>query len=284
MNFIAFIKLLRPLQWLKNLMILFPPFLGGGIMQAGIVSKALPPFLMFCMASSATYIFNDLADIDSDREHPAKKHRPLACGLVNRNSALLIAAVLLAAASAIAATLSTTVILLLAAYLAIALSYSFFLKNHPLIDMFCISSGFIIRLMAGGAVFAVSISPWLFLSVLLLSLFLSTGKRLGEKRLLGDSAGDHRKVLRAYPDWFLDGMLYVTGSSVLVTYSMYAVSRHSSLLLATVPLCCFGLMRYIFRIKSGSSGDPTESLLRDMPLFMTGLLWAVMVGWGIYGR
>jgi 4-hydroxybenzoate polyprenyltransferase len=172
---------------------------------------------------------------------------------------------------------------MLATYLTISLAYSFVLKNYPVIDLFCISSGFIIRLMAGGALFSVTVSEWLFLSVLLLSLFLSSGKRLGEKSMLGNSAGKHRKVLLAYPDGYLEGILLLTGSAVLVTYSMYVVNRHSLLLLATVPLCCFGLMRYIFRVKSGDGGDPTESLTKDIPLLLTGILWASMIGWGIYG-
>lgn len=283
MNIPSGIRLLRPLQWLKNLMIFFPPFLGGGITQPGILSTAIPPFLMFCMASSATYIINDLADIKCDREHPVKKHRPLASGRINKNTALILAALLLAAAFAIAASLEQTIILFLAAYVAIALFYSLCLKNYPVFDIFCISSGFLIRLMTGGVIFSVNVSAWLFLSVLLLSLFLATGKRIGEKRLLGKSAGEHRKVLLAYPEGFLDGILFLTAFAVLVTYSMYVVSRHSTLLLATVPLCCFGLMRYIMRVKSGCGGDPTESLTKDLPLLLTGILWSFMIGWGIYG-
>lgn len=283
MIFIAFIKLLRPVQWLKNLMLFFPLFLGGAIMNKGTLSTAIPSFLMFCMASSATYIINDIADISCDREHPVKKLRPLASGRISTISAWILAAVLLVVAFAIAAGISSVILILLATYLTISLAYSFTLKNYPVIDLFCISSGFIIRLMAGGVLFSVNVSEWLFLSVLLLSLFLSSGKRLGERNMLGKTAGKHRKVLLAYPDGYLEAILVLTGSAVLVTYSMYAVNRHSILLLATVPLCCFGLMRYIFRVKSGAGGDPTESLTKDIPLLLIGVLWASMIGWGIYG-
>ena len=158
------------------------------------------------------------------------------------------------------------------------------LKDIVILDLFCISAGFLLRLQAGGVAFNVAISGWLFLSVFLLSLFLSAGKRLAEKQRLGDTATDHRMALIGYPQGFLEGTMYMTGGSVLVTYSMYALTRHSSLLLYSVPLCSFGLLRYIFRIRSGKSGDPTDSLVRDVPLLIVGMVWVALVGWGIYGR
>jgi len=170
------------------------------------------------------------------------------------------------------------------AYFTISLAYSAKLKNIVLVDIFCISAGFLLRLQAGGAAFNVAISEWLFLSVFLLSVFLSTGKRFAEKKHLGDTANHHRKALAAYPKGFLEGTMYMTGGSVLVTYTMYVISRHSAWLLYSVPLCCFGLLRYILRVQSGKGGDPTESLTRDVPLLIVGVLWVCMVGWGIYGR
>ena len=149
-------------------------------------------------------------------------------------------------------------------------------------DIFCISACFLLRLEAGGSAFTIVISEWLFLSVFLLALFLSTGKRLSEKTCLGAAAVMHRKSLNAYPEGFLDGVMYMTGAAVLVTYTMYVISRHSTLLIYTVPLCSFGLLRYILRIRCGKGGDPTESLLKDVPLLIVGVVWAVMVGWGIY--
>lgn len=151
----------------------------------------------------------------------------------------------------------------------------------PLFDVFSISAGFLLRLLAGGEAFGVPISDWLFLSVFLLALFLSIGKRLGEKIALGELAGEHRLSLASYSEIYLQGAMFMTGAVVLVTYTMYVISRQS--LIYTVPLCAFGLLRYILRIESGKSGDPTESLLRDGPLFAVSLLWVVMVGLGIYG-
>ena len=279
-----YITVLRPWQWLKNMMIFFPPFLGGLLLQPGIVMKGALPFFTFCLASSATYIFNDFRDIDNDRKHPDKKNRPLPSGSVSVTGASLLAIILASVAAACAWSISGTFLLCIVAYLGISAAYSVLLKEYPLIDIFCISAGFLLRLEAGGAAFDIRISEWLFLCVFLLSIFLSAGKRLNEKNRLGCEASRHRKALAVYPDGFLDGVMYVTGSSVLVAYSMYLINRHSSLLMYTVPLCCFGLLRFMLRVQLGRGGDPTEALLKDIPLFIVGFAWILMMGWGIYGR
>jgi decaprenyl-phosphate phosphoribosyltransferase len=283
MSVVACLKVLRPNQWLKNLMLFFPPFLGGTFFSDCLTPQALFPFVAFCMASSATYILNDLFDKENDRHHPDKRMRPIASGQISTTTAQLFAAVLLIGSVLIALNFSNIFLLLLSVYFVISLAYSAKLKDIVLVDIFCISAGFLLRLQAGGAVFNVVISEWLFLSVFLLSVFLSTGKRSAEKQRLGDAAHHHRKALVAYPKGFLEGSMYMTGGSVLVTYTMYVLSRHSPLLLYSVPLCCFGLLRYILRVQSGKGGDPTESLTRDVPLLMVGLAWVLMVGWGIYG-
>ena len=158
--------------------------------------------------------------------------------------------------------------------------YFTFLKNLPVFDVFCIASGFVFRLFAGGAAFGVDVSDWLFLSVLLLAIFLSSGKRLSEKMMLGTLSGVHRKALKEYPAGALEGFMYVSGSAVLVTYTMYAITMHR--LVFTVPLCCFGLFRYVLIVKRGESGDPTDSLIKDPVMFMVGLLWVLHVGLATY--
>lgn len=283
MKITPFIRLVRPVQWLKNLMLLFPPFLGGVLFQQGMFSLAFIPFVSFCLASSASYILNDLADCNVDKEHPFKKNRPLPSGEVTVGHALTIAVFALAIALFSASLVSQKFLLLLLTYVAVSTLYSLYFKHYPLIDIFFIASGFILRLIAGGEAFGVLISEWLFLTVFLLALFLSTGKRYSEKKALGEHAGQHRKALSSYPPGFLDGLLFMTGSAVLVTYTIYVISRHSDLLLYSVPLCCFGLLRYIMRVQSGKGGDPTESLTRDLPLLLVGVAWIVLVGLGVYG-
>lgn len=274
-------RLLRPAQWFKNLMLFFPPFLGGSILQPGVLQQGLVPFGAFCLGSSATYILNDLLDRHRDREHPRKKLRPLASGSVSPAAAAFLAAVSLLGSLFLAARVSPLFLAILLAYLVISCCYSLKLKELPLVDLFCIASGFLLRLQAGGSAFGIVISDWLFLSVFLLAVFLATGKRLDEKQSLGARAGEHRKSLLSYPQGFLQGAMYMTGGAVLVTYTQYVIARHA--MVYTVPLCCFGLLRFIMRVQAGEGGDPTESLLKDLPLFVVGVLWTVMIGWNLYG-
>jgi 4-hydroxybenzoate polyprenyltransferase len=277
---VAFIKLLRPSQWLKNLLIYFPPFLGGTLFKTGTAELGVLPLLSFCLASSSTYVLNDILDRNRDRNHPVKRNRPLPSGRISLSCAFVISGLMVSGALFLAVHVSALFLAILTAYLLVSSSYSLLLKNLPILDLFCISAGFLLRLQAGGEAFGVVISDWLFLSVFLLSLFLSTGKRLCEKSTLGEAAGTHRKSLDSYPPGFLEGTMYMTGGAVLVTFTLYVIEHR--VIIYTVPLCCFGLLRYILRVKSGLEGDPTESLLKDGPLFVVGVLWAFMVGLGIY--
>jgi|SRR6185369_2099252 len=272
--------MLRAAQWLKNLMLFFPPFLAGQMLLPGVAIRGVAPFGAFCLVSSAGYILNDLLDREGDAHHPRKCLRPVPSGAVTLAGARMFSAVLLISGLLLAGLISPRFLLLLAGYAAITASYSLLLKTLPVIDLFCISAGFLIRLQAGGELFHVPISPWLFLTVFLLAVFLSTGKRLSESRSLGDLAGEHRASLSHYPPGFLDGTMYMTGGAVLVTYAMYALNKQT--LIYSVPLCLFGLLRYMLRVSSGKGGDPTESLLKDRPLFVVGILWVLMVVWSIY--
>ena len=277
----GYIAILRPHQWLKNLILFFPPFLGGVLFKPGMLQKGVTPFVAYCFASSFTYILNDILDRDRDRLHPVKKARAIANGTIAIPIALGVGISLLIVSLALALTVSLLFVEYLALYLLVSAAYSHFLKKQPVFDIFCIASGFVFRLLAGGEAFGVVVSDWLFLSVLLLALFLSAGKRLGEQQLLGEEAGNHRQSLGRYPAGTLEAMMLISGAAVLVTYTLYVIAKHK--LVYTVPLCCFGLFRYILVVKGGGSGDPTLSLLKDPVLFVVGLAWAFMVGFGVYG-
>lgn len=276
----AYLTILRPTQWLKNLMLFFPLFLSGQALIQPLTGREFLAFTAFCLVSSAGYIFNDLLDRKRDLLHAKKRVRPLSSGAVSVAGASYFAVILLISGLVSAGLVSSTILLLLLVYGLISLLYSLVFKSLPIVDLFCVAAGFLIRLQAGGELFHIPISSWLFLTVFLLAIFLSTGKRLSESQTLGDCAGEHRASLACYPSGFLSGVLYMTGSAVLVTYVMYAL--HKPRLLYTVPLCLFGLLRYIMRVSTGKSGDPTESLLKDRLLFAVGLLWVVMVYWSIY--
>ncbi|MDD2366349.1 MAG: decaprenyl-phosphate phosphoribosyltransferase [Desulfuromonadaceae bacterium] len=277
---IKYLTMLRPSQWLKNVMLFFPPFLTGQILLPGHFVLGLLPFAAFCMVSSSGYVFNDIMDRKRDINHPVKRFRPIAAGVVSITHAFLLLSLLLLAGLLLAVFISHQFFFLLLVYTAITILYSLKLKTIPVVDVFCIAAGFLIRLQSGGVLFNIQISSWLFLTVFLLAVFLSTGKRLSEFRTLGIMAGEHRTTLTCYPTGFLSGTLYMTAGAVLVTYSMYALNKQK--LVYTVPLCLFGLLRYIFRVSSGQSGDPTESLIKDPVLLVVSLVWLLMVVWSIY--
>lgn len=273
---IASLRILRPKQWLKNLMLLFPPLFGGILFTSDIINNLLFPLLSFCLASSANYAINDVLDAEKDACHPLKRKRPIPSGAITPQTAVIIGCSLFILAAVMGFFVSLPFLLALLAYLILSSAYSFKLKDMPVVDIFCVSAGFLLRLHAGGIAFGVPISDWLFLTVFLLSLFLSLGKRIAEKQLLGEECACHRPVLVAYPKDFLYGAMYMTGAAVLVTYAMYVVAHRG--LLYTIPLCCFGLLRYMYQVLKGANGDPTEALFRDKVLLVVGLLWIVIIG------
>ncbi|PLY03568.1 MAG: decaprenyl-phosphate phosphoribosyltransferase [Desulfuromonas sp.] len=278
----AYYRILRPHQWLKNLLLLFPPFLGGTL--TGVT--ALPILLAlgsFSAAASMVYVLNDLTDIESDRNHPRKKFRPLASGELSGKAAVILALLLGLVAFACATQLSIKFVIIIISYIVVSLAYSWRLKNIPLVELFCVVSGFLLRLMAGGEAFGVTVSDWLFLSVFLLALFLVSGKRLSELRHEGgESSYRIRPVLADYPQGFLEGAMLVSGAAVLVTYTLYVIGHQRSIWV--IPICCFGLLAFFRRVLSGRGGDPTHALLRDPMLFLSGLSWVVFVAWEIYGQ
>lgn len=280
MNAIAVIRLLRPGQWVKNLLLFFPPFLAGALFRDGTLAAGLLPFITISLAASCVYVCNDYLDRDHDRHHPRKCHRPVAAGKIGFRGILTIVSVLLTLVIVLSLRQPVAERWFLAAYLMLSLLYVAKLRNEPLVDIFCIAVLFLLRLEYGGVIFNVMISSWLFLSVLFIALFLSAGKRLNERMELADGAVAHRASLKVYPEGFLAGTMYMTGAAALVTYAMYCVPR--PVLVYTVPLCCFGLFRLLLRTQSGKGGDPTESLFKDGWLFAVGFLWVAMVGWCIY--
>ena len=280
MRAMGLLKILRLHQWLKNLILFFPPFLGGALIYPQVAARGLAPFLAFSLASSAAYVFNDLMDLERDRHHPQKRLRPLPAGDLGKSQAVILAMVLLIGAFSLGKLVSFRFLVFVGLYLLFSLLYSVTLKDWPIIDVFCISLGFVLRLYAGGEAFGVYISEWLFLTVFLLALFLSMGKRHGEQLRLGERAGEHRRTLEVYPEGFLENSMFFCGGAVIVTYAIYVLSR--PFMVYTVPLCMFGLLRYLFLVKSGQSGDPTQAILRDLPLLATSILWAILVAWSIY--
>lgn len=279
-RFFPYLQLLRPKQWLKNLMLLFPPLFGGVLFRPNVLHALPMSLLSFCLASSANYAINDALDAEKDACHPTKKNRPIPSGAISARSAVILGIGLFAAALGLGLLVSIPFLLTLLGYLLLSSAYSFRLKDIPVVDIFCVSAGFLLRLHAGGIAFGVPISDWLFLTVFLLAIFLSLGKRIAEKQLLQDACIRHRPVLQEYPLSFLHGTMYMSGATVLGTYAMYVVVHPG--LLYTIPLCCFGLFRFMYRVVKESNGDPTEALLHDKILLAIALLWWLAISYSLY--
>lgn len=240
----------------------------------------IPSFLSFSFAASCGYIINDIIDREQDRHHDTKKHRPIAQGDISPLLASIIASALYLTAILLAGSVSARFEGYLIIYLFLTFLYSIYLKNYVIIDIFIVAFGFLVRIKAGGEAFNVEVTKWLFLTVFIVALFLATGKRLGEMISQGENAFKHRISLSGYSISFLEGILLFTASSALVTYALYVIENRGGMIY-TVLVAAFGLIRYIYVVKEGK-GDPTDVLLKDRQIMITGIIWVSMIGLIIY--
>ena len=280
------VQLLRPHHWVKNAFVLAGLLFGYAWDQPDDVEAALLATLAFCLASSAVYAFNDAHDAERDREHPDKRRRPVARGAISAGAARGIAAVLAAAALGIAAWTGWQVAATVCAYLALNSAYSLGLKHIPVLDVFAIAAGFMLRLLAGTWGIGIEPSRWLLACGFLLTLFLGFAKRRAELERLADDAGQHRAVLESYTLAFLDKAAFACVVGMVVTYGLYTVSADTvalhgtEQLIWTLPWVLLGSFRYLFRLHfRGGGGDPTQELLRDPMLAASALGWVATVAW-----
>jgi len=280
------LQLLRPHHWVKNGFVLAGLLFGHAWDQPGYVAAALAATLAFCLAASAVYAFNDALDAERDRGHPDKNGRPVARGAVSAAAALGIAAALAAAALGIAAWTSWQVAATAGAYLALNAAYSLGLKHVPVLDVFAIAAGFMLRLLAGTWGIGIEPSRWLLACGFLLTLFLGFAKRRAELERLAEDAGQHRAVLESYTPAFLDKAVFACVVGMVVTYGLYTVSAETvalhgtEQLIWTLPWVLLGSFRYLFRLHfRGGGGDPTLELLRDPLLAASALGWVATVAW-----
>lgn len=273
------IRLIRPKQWIKNGFVLAPLVFTGEFLQRQTIYQALLATLLFCLASSATYIVNDIRDIERDRRHPTKSlSRPLAAGVISVNSALflLVALYLLLIASW---WLAPKVLLVIAAYLLLNVAYTYWLKHQPVLDIFSIAIGFVLRVLAGAVALDVPVSGWMFVTTLCLALYLAAIKRGQE---LSQSGTEGRKVLEQYSKPLVDRYAQMAATCALVFYSMFVMAGKPQLIV-TVPLVLFGLFRYWYVVEVLQGGEsPTDALLTDWPLLVTVALWVAACVWALW--
>ena len=287
-NFIGLIKTMRLRQWVKNVIVYAALVFDGKLFDPELFLKTTGIFLAFCLLSSSVYILNDLVDMEKDRQHPRKRARPLASGQLDPRVAAGAAAVLAIVAIAGAFALSFWAGVILLVYLAQNFAYSFWLKNIVIIDVMVLAFGFLLRVMAGVAVVQVdNFSPWLYVCVTLLALFLGFGKRRQEIVLLEEGAGNHRSSLLEYNLPLLDQIIGMVVTATLVAYTFYSFDATTALahsrMLLTVPFVFYFLTRYLYLVHvKHLGGAPDELLLEDRPLLINSVMWAVSVVLLIY--
>ena len=280
---------LRPEQWTKNLLVFAALLFARRLFDPAAVLQALAAFAIFCGLSGAVYLLNDVSDRESDRQHPVKRHRPIAAGDVSAPTAVAWALVLIALGLSLSFWLQTGFGMAAAAYLVLQAAYTRVLKHVVILDVMAIAFGFVLRAVAGGLVIGVPISDWLVICTLLLALFLGLSKRRHELTLLAAGAAGHRRILEEYDPYLLDQMIAVVAAATLVAYIIYCLSPETTArfgthwLVLTVPFPIYGLFRYLYIVhRKDGGGNPSEMLLTDRPLLSCVGLWGLTVVAVIY--
>jgi 4-hydroxybenzoate polyprenyltransferase len=295
-RFSALIRELRPTQWTKNGLLFAGALFAHDLTDPRVALRSVLGFICFCMLSGAVYLANDLRDLESDRLHPAKRKRPLASGELPVSWAWTALTVIVAAAGALAWFLGPTFSITAIAYLVSNLLYTWELKRVVLLDVISIAMGFVLRAIAGVELIRpiephVEISPWLLVCTFFLALFLGFGKRRQEIVVHQERAGEQRAVLKQYSVELLDMLNTLCAGTTLVAYAIYTIwpatvaKVGSEGLLYTVPFVAYGVFRYLWVVQVRVQGeDPSSVLLKDRPLLLNVILWALVVSLVLYVR
>ena len=279
-----FLKMIRPHQYIKNMLVFFPLFFAKKIIDVTLLQSAAMAFIAFCFAASTIYIFNDIRDVEKDKVHPKKKHRPIASGKISIKTAVITDIVFLVIALAFAFFTGLRMGCIIVIYLLINLFYSLGMKNIAILDIFAVSTGFLLRLLSGteyGAVAGILPSHWIIIMTFLLSLFLAIAKRRDDL-VLAESGLDVRKSITGYSLEFINGVMSIMSAVIIVSYLLYtldpAVQAHygSKNVYATTFFVLLGLFRYMqITFVEKKSGSPTEIVYKDRFLQITLIAWAV---------
>lgn len=278
--FTGTVKAIRPRQWVKNLLVFAAPLasLGGEAHYdyLEVLYKVSIAFAVFCMAASSIYLINDARDVEADREHPTKRHRPIAAGILPVGMAYGIAVALAAASLAVSAWLTPHLVVVMAVYLAIQLAYCFGLKHQAVLDICIVSSGFLIRAIAGGVAAGIPLSQWFLLVMAFGSLFMAAGKRYAELQLAERTGAKIRKSLESYTSTYLTFVWTLSATAVVVCYGLWAFERDGNagswFVVSMIPFTV-AILRYAVDVDGGLAGEPEEIALRDRVLQMLALLW-----------
>jgi len=277
------LKTMRPKQWSKNIFVLAALVFDVKLFAVPFLVKSLLAVVIFCAISSAVYLVNDLADMEKDRQHPAKRERPLAAGLLSPTVAVVAAVLLVAVSLPAAYLLDWEFAVVTGVYLALMILYSFWLKNIVLVDVLTVATGFVLRVIAGVVlVNTARFSPWLYLCVVFLALFIAISKRRHELVLLDTQANAHRSIFDEYNLALLDDMTRLVTACAAMAYSLYTFSApnlpQNHAMMLTIPFVLYGLFRYLYLVHvKNLGGEPEELVLQDRPLLVIVGLWGLMV-------
>ena len=288
--FTGIIKALRPRQWVKNLLVLVAPLfaLGGNLEYdyRDVLIKVGIAFVAFSMAASSIYLINDARDVQADREHPTKRFRPIAAGVVPESLAYALAVTLAVASLVISWFTTPNLALVIAIYIAIQLAYCFGLKHQAVLDICIVSSGFLIRAIAGGAAADIPLSQWFLLVMAFGSLFMAAGKRYAELQLAERTGAKIRKSLESYTSTYLRFVWTLSATAVVVCYGLWAFERDritdgSWFAISMIPFT-IAILRYAVDVDGGMAGEPEEIVLRDRVLQLLGVALIGTIGAAVY--
>lgn len=274
---------MRPYQWIKNVLLFSPVFFSGRL-EVHTIQLVVWAAACFSLTSSVGYVINDWADRHRDRYHSEKKNRPICSGLVSGRGALIFSACLIIGVIGIIVGFELNAVfqVFLIIYFILTTSYSFFLKNIVILELFAVSMGFVLRVLAGGAVSEINISNWLFLTVFFISMLISVAKRLSEYQILGEEdAVLHREIQTGYTRAYLQNVLWVCGGITLVVYALYVVD-HGGVIMYSVLPAAYGILRFIYLTEQGRGSDPIKALFSDRQLMLTSLVFFVFLTIMIY--
>lgn len=278
-----FVLALRPQQWVKNLFVFLPLIFGHKFFSFSTALRVTEGFGLFCLVASAVYLFNDLWDLEEDRLHPIKKRRPLAAGHISPRQACGLMGGLGGLSLALAFRLDPAFGWTALAYGAGNILYSTFLKQFVIVDVFCLGGFFLLRIIAGTVLSGVEYSHWMIFLIVLLAMFLGFNKRRQELRLRAEESASSRPVLAKYNAYFIDQMIAVLTSSIVVVYAIYTVDRRttelvgSAHLIYSIPFVYYGIFRYLYLVHKRHQGeDPTRIILSDWPMQVNVLLWILV--------
>lgn len=281
----AMLKLMRPKQWIKNFFVFAAVFFSGKFFDIQILKLNIITFILFSLTSSSIYIINDIIDIDKDRCHPQKKKRPLASGELKVVWAIVLDIILIIFVSFISFKyLNYKIYMIFVTYFIVNILYCFILKNLVIIDVMVITFCFVLRVESGSLTTGVSVSSWLFLCTILLSLFLAINKRKSEIITLKEKSVNHRAILKEYSIPLLDKMLTTVTPSIVISYCLYTFSStQSKTMMYTIPFVLYGIFRYQYLMeKENIGGKPEDVFEKDIPFLINIILWVLSIAIIIY--